>query len=94
MAHRLRLICERLRGSLLGLVPKFATDLGSICSLAASVDSKRLAKVQALLARLIVQLDVEEVLVIYEHGQVISPRWAQDGLRVLPGGEMSSFIGQ
>jgi hypothetical protein len=52
---------------------------------AASADSERLATVQALLARLIVQLDVEKALVKYEDGEIIAPGWARPGeLPTLP----------
>jgi hypothetical protein len=49
----------------------------------ASADSQRLVTVQALLARLILELDVEHALITHEDG-VISPQWVQDGLRKLP----------
>jgi hypothetical protein len=63
---------------------RFEKDLMSMYSPPRSADSERLAKVQAILARLIVQLDVEKALVKYRDGRVISPRWATpEGLPVL-----------
>src|SRR5690348_9465543 len=60
---------------------RLVIDLQSNFSPPASADSERLARVQALLARLIMHLDVEKAYVKYENGQFIAPRWAQDGLR-------------
>jgi hypothetical protein len=63
---------------------KFEDDLMRMFSPPATADSERLAAVQALLARLIVQLDIEKALVTFEDGQVVSPRWAQGGFSNLP----------
>jgi hypothetical protein len=44
---------------------------------ALSPESERLANVQALLAELVVQLDLEKARVQYRNGKLASPRWAE-----------------
>ena len=56
---------------------RFEKDLMTMSHPPRAADSQRLVKVQAILARLVVQLDVEKALVKYKDGQIIAPRWAQ-----------------
>lgn len=59
---------------------RFESDLESIYTRSGSTDSERLARVQALLARLIVKLDAEKAWVQRnKDGEVTTPRWARRG---------------
>jgi hypothetical protein len=59
---------------------RFESDLESIFARSRLTDSERLARVQAILAQLIVKLDAEEALVQRDKdGEVTTPPWARRG---------------